>query len=166
MRGYVYADGTQTANAMALFLDLVPPSHRFGVARSLKNDIVHAHNIHVTTGFIGIKYLLPALTALGRSDLAYELAAQTTYPTVHVTIPVNSDSQIVIPTEDQMTDVVIREGERVVWEKGRYVSGDAGLAGARQEGRTIILEAGLGNLLLPPDGRGVRGSSSFPRHCL
>jgi alpha-L-rhamnosidase len=34
----------------------------------------------VTTGFLGVKFLMPALTATGRSDLAYDLAAQTTYP--------------------------------------------------------------------------------------
>lgn len=75
-----YANGTQTANAMALFLDLVPKDHRDAVADNLTNDIVYYHNTHVTTGFIGVKFLMPALTAIGRSELAYELAAQTTYP--------------------------------------------------------------------------------------
>ena len=233
-----YANGTQTANAMALFLDLVPREHRNAVERSLTDDIVYAHNTHVTTGFIGVKFLLPVLTATGHSDLAYELAAQTTYPswgymvkrgattlwelwqektgpamnsqdhimfgsvgawfynalgginlspesvgyqhiriapqvvedltwasasvdsmrgtissswthsperiTLEVAIPVNSDAQVVLPTEPQMTDVVIREGDRVVWEKGHYVSGDPGLTGATREGRNIIFQLGSG----------------------
>ena len=75
-----YANGTQTANAMALFLDLVPKEHREAVVRSLTNDIIYDHNTHLTTGFIGVKFLMPPLTALGRSDLAYDLAVQTTYP--------------------------------------------------------------------------------------
>ena len=62
-----YANGTQTANAMALFLDLPPKDRRDEVADNLSNDILYAHNTHVTTGFIGVKFLMPALTATGRS---------------------------------------------------------------------------------------------------
>jgi alpha-L-rhamnosidase len=224
---------------MALFLDLVPKDRRGGVASRLTNDIVYYHDTHVTTGFIGIKFLMPVLTAIGRSDLAYELAAQTTYPswgymvkrgattlwelwqektgpamnsqdhimfgsvgawfyralggidlspdsagyqhiriapqivedlrwasasvntirgsvssswthspgviTLEVVIPVNSDAQVVIPAEPQMTEVVIREGDRVVWEKGQYVSGDPGLAGATQNGRIFTFQVGSGH---------------------
>ena len=75
-----YANGTQAANAMALFLNLVPTDRRGAVADNLTNDITYYHNTHTTTGFIGVKFLMPALTAIGRSDLAYELAVQTTYP--------------------------------------------------------------------------------------
>lgn len=75
-----YANGTQAANAMALFLHLPAADERDKVAVNLTNDIVYYHNTHVTAGFIGVKFLLPALTEIGRTDLAYELAAQTTYP--------------------------------------------------------------------------------------
>lgn len=75
-----YANGTQAANAMALFLDLVPKDRLEAVSNNLTNDITYYHNTHVTTGFIGVKFLMPVLTAIGRSDLAYELATQTTYP--------------------------------------------------------------------------------------
>ncbi|MGE5326550.1 MAG: family 78 glycoside hydrolase catalytic domain, partial [Deltaproteobacteria bacterium] len=75
-----YSTGTQTANALALFLDLAPKEHAGMVGRNLSWDILYGHNSHVTTGFIGVKYLMPALTKIGRSDLAYDLAVQTTYP--------------------------------------------------------------------------------------
>jgi len=75
-----YANGTQTANAMAVYLDLVPEDRRRAVGVNLTNDILYYHNTHVTSGFIGVKFLMPALTAIGRSDLAYDLAVQTTYP--------------------------------------------------------------------------------------
>ncbi|MEJ2009484.1 MAG: family 78 glycoside hydrolase catalytic domain, partial [Acidobacteriota bacterium] len=75
-----YANGTQTAQAIALAMNLVP-AKEVGRARNvLTNNIVYGNNTHLTTGFIGIKYLLPVLTEYGRSDLAYELAKQTTYP--------------------------------------------------------------------------------------
>jgi hypothetical protein len=63
---------------------------------------------------------------------------------LEVAIPVNSDAQVVISPEEQMTDVVIREGEKVVWEKGHYVDGDPGVTGASQDGTTIIFQVGSG----------------------
>ena len=64
--------------------------------------------------------------------------------TLDVAIPVNSDGQVVIPMEEEMTDVVIREGGREVWKKGHYVGGDPGLTGATQDRRAIIFQVGSG----------------------
>lgn len=75
-----YANGTQTANAMALALGFAEGRARGRVARNLTDDIVYEHNTHLTTGFIGVKFLMPALSGIGRTDLAYELATQTSYP--------------------------------------------------------------------------------------
>ncbi|MGH9325316.1 MAG: family 78 glycoside hydrolase catalytic domain [Terriglobia bacterium] len=75
-----YATGTQTADAMALVLGLVPPKNRGALTANLDNNIVYSHNTHLTTGFIGVKWLMLALTANGHPDVAYELATQTTYP--------------------------------------------------------------------------------------
>ncbi len=75
-----YANGTQAANSMALFLNLAPKDKRDAVTDNLTNDILYFHDTHVTTGFIGVKFLMPALTATGHSDLAYDLAVQNTYP--------------------------------------------------------------------------------------
>ncbi len=75
-----YANGTQTADAMAIAMGLPGPKERGRVAGNLQNDIVYYHDTHITTGFIGVRYLLPVLSEIGRTDLAYELAAQTSYP--------------------------------------------------------------------------------------
>jgi alpha-L-rhamnosidase len=75
-----YGGGTQTANAMALFLGLVPETDVGNASFYLERDLLDHHNNHLTTGIIGTKYLMPALTAAGRSDMAYDLAVQTTYP--------------------------------------------------------------------------------------
>jgi alpha-L-rhamnosidase len=216
-----YANGTQTANALALFLDLPPKEHRPKLVIRLYNDIVYWHNTHLTTGIHGTRYLLPVLTALGHADQAYDLVTQTDYPswgymlahgattiwelwqykvgpsmnshdhpalgsvgawffralgglnpdpsgpgyrhifiqpqivrdlssasatlqtirgalscswthkpeeiTVEVTVPVNSDARVVIPKEPQMNNPVIREGDRIVWENGRFVPGVPGV---------------------------------------
>jgi len=75
-----YANGTQTANTLPLFLDIAPDSERGSVFGNVFQDIIYKHDTHLTTGIIGTKYLMELLTRFGASDLAYELAAQTTYP--------------------------------------------------------------------------------------
>lgn len=234
-----YANGTQTANTLALYLGLVLEEQRGHVLGNLTNDIVYRHDTHITTGFIGVKYLMPLLTRMGHSDLAYELATQTTYPswgymiargattlwelwqektgpsmnshnhpmfgsvgawfyqalgginvgaegagyrhiriepqivrdltwasatvetvrgtvssswthapsaiTLEVVIPVNSDAKIVIPKEEEMTDVVVREGEHVVWEKGSFLAGAPGINSASQKNGLVTFEVGSGH---------------------
>jgi len=75
-----YGGGTQTASALALFFGLVPEKDVGAASFYLERDILDHHNNHLTTGIIGTKYLMPALTETGRSDMAYDLAVQTTYP--------------------------------------------------------------------------------------
>lgn len=75
-----YANGTQTANALPLYLDLVPESVRGAVWGSLFDNIVYKNNSHLTTGIIGTKYIMELLTRTGATDLAYDIATQTTYP--------------------------------------------------------------------------------------
>jgi alpha-L-rhamnosidase len=75
-----YASGTQTANLLPLYLDLVPEEERGSVFSNLRSDILYVNNTHLTTGIIGTKYLMEVLTQYRSSDLAYDLATQTTYP--------------------------------------------------------------------------------------
>lgn len=75
-----YANGTQTANALALFLDLAPESARGSVFQNLRSKILYKHDTHLTTGILGTKYIMEVLTEFNASSLAYELATQTSYP--------------------------------------------------------------------------------------
>lgn len=75
-----YANGTQTANTLPLFLDIVPEPERGAVWGNLFDNIVYKNNSHLTTGIIGTKYIMELLTRYNNSDLAYDIAAQTTYP--------------------------------------------------------------------------------------
>ncbi|MBI4165785.1 MAG: family 78 glycoside hydrolase catalytic domain [Acidobacteria bacterium] len=238
-----YANGTQTANAMALYLDMVPEEKherrglKGAVQFNLTQDVVYQHDSHLTTGFIGAKILLPTLTKMGRSDLAYDVVTQTTYPswgfmiangattlwelwnnkvgpsmnshnhpmlgsvgawlyqalgginpdpaapgyrrilirpqivrdltsasttvetvrgpvtsswthtpgrvTLEANIPVNSEAQIVIPKDDEMGDVVVREGSHIVWDNGAFVPGTPGVNSASEgaEGASFLAPA-------------------------
>jgi alpha-L-rhamnosidase len=75
-----YANGTQTANALALFLELAPGNARGSAWGNLFDNLAYKNNSHLTTGIIGTKYIMEVLTRFGNSDLAYDIATQTTYP--------------------------------------------------------------------------------------
>jgi alpha-L-rhamnosidase len=74
-----YADGTQTANTLPLFLGL-PTEKEGGAWGRLFDDVVYKHDSHLTTGIIGTKYIMELLTRTGASDLAYDIAVKTDYP--------------------------------------------------------------------------------------
>ncbi len=75
-----YADGTQTANTLPLFLDIATDKERGRAWGRLFDDIVYKHDSHLTTGIIGTKYVMELLTRNGASDLAYDIAVKTDYP--------------------------------------------------------------------------------------
>lgn len=70
----VFAKGRQTALMLAYRAGLLTKEE---IAKPLVEDFL-ANGM--TSGFIGIKYLLPTLTELGRADLAYKLIAGEEYP--------------------------------------------------------------------------------------
>ena len=81
---YLAADGRLTGNtqcdyAMALKFGLLPEAARAQAAQYLQADI-EAKGGHLSTGFVGVSYLLPVLTQAGAEDTAYELLRQDTFP--------------------------------------------------------------------------------------
>jgi alpha-L-rhamnosidase len=74
-----YSNGSQTALSCALFQGLVEPGDRAAVLNSLES-VIAKNDDHVDCGILGAKYLMNALSADGRTDLAYRIAAQETQP--------------------------------------------------------------------------------------
>lgn len=75
-----YNDGSQMANAFPLFLGIVPVNLQAEVLNNLITDIVVKNNGHLTTGVLGSKYMIEALSQLQRQDIAWRLVTQTGYP--------------------------------------------------------------------------------------
>jgi alpha-L-rhamnosidase len=69
---------TQTGYALALRFDLLSAHQRAVAAERLAADVEERG--HLTTGFVGVRHLLPALTDIGRLDLAYRLLQNDDYP--------------------------------------------------------------------------------------
>lgn len=72
--------GTQTVYAMALGMGLIAdPAQREQTAARFVEKLA-TDNHHLKTGFLGTPWLLPALTAIGRDDLAMRLLLNEDYP--------------------------------------------------------------------------------------
>jgi alpha-L-rhamnosidase len=84
IKRYVKPDGrihgnTQCCYAMALKFNLLPDDLRPKAVKYLEDDI-RAKDWHLSTGFVGVSYLLPVLTQAGKIDTAYRLLTQDTFP--------------------------------------------------------------------------------------
>ena len=81
-RAYVATGGrmtgeTQCDYVLALQFNLVPDR---GSALKHLIDNIEANDWHLSTGFVGVSHLLQVLTDSGRSDVAYRLLMQDTFP--------------------------------------------------------------------------------------
>jgi alpha-L-rhamnosidase len=74
-----YAEGSQTAQAIALWFGIVPEARREAVLAALIEDI-RSHDGHLDTGTMGTAALQHVLPDLGQAELMYEIATQTTFP--------------------------------------------------------------------------------------
>lgn len=75
-----YANNTVTANILPLYFGIVPEGHEDDVFENLAERTEDMHDGHVSTGVIGIQFLMRTLTEHGRGDLALKIAANDTYP--------------------------------------------------------------------------------------
>lgn len=71
--------GTQTSYVVALYTKMAPAALEPALVERLVKDI-EARNWHLSTGFLGTPFLLFTLADHGRSDVAYRLLLNNTYP--------------------------------------------------------------------------------------
>ena len=75
----VYATGTQTGQAAALFVKVVPGPEIPKVVSKLE-EFVKASDGHLNFGSMGSKVVLRTLTEYGLADLAYQMASKEDHP--------------------------------------------------------------------------------------
>ncbi|MGA8442317.1 MAG: family 78 glycoside hydrolase catalytic domain [Candidatus Sulfotelmatobacter sp.] len=85
-KAYISADGTvgtgtatQTSYVVALYTKMAPEALEPALVDKLVKDI-EAHDWHLSTGFLGTPFLLFTLADHGRTDVAYRLLLNDTYP--------------------------------------------------------------------------------------
>ena len=81
---YLEPDGklkgdTQCCYLLAVKMKLVQPEEEQRTVEHLIRTIAR-RDYHLSTGFVGVSYLLPILCDYGRSDIAYRLLLNDTYP--------------------------------------------------------------------------------------
>ena len=69
----------QGSQAAALYLGMIDGEEIPQVMGKLM-EYIEAQNFHPDVGFLGAKYLLQSLSECGRTDIAYQVANQDTYP--------------------------------------------------------------------------------------
>ncbi len=74
-----YATGSQTANAMSVYMQLADPRYKADIVENIVADI-RRHNNGITAGDIGYRYLLRVLDDEGRSDVIYDMNSRTDVP--------------------------------------------------------------------------------------
>jgi alpha-L-rhamnosidase len=71
--------GTQTAYVLALHFDMLPQNLRAQAAERLVDNI-RSYGNHISTGFLGTPYICHVLSRYGKTDVAYKLLLQETFP--------------------------------------------------------------------------------------
>jgi len=83
-KAYVSEDGrikgeTQTCYSLGLYFDLLPED-KCGAATKHLIEAIRKKDWHLSTGFVGLSYLLPTLAQTGHLDVAYRLLNNETFP--------------------------------------------------------------------------------------
>lgn len=74
-----YGTGSQTANAMAVYMQLVEPRYKKAVVTNIIKDVRDKGN-SLTAGDIGYRYLIQVLEKAGRSDVIFDMNSRSDVP--------------------------------------------------------------------------------------
>lgn len=74
-----YGTGSQTANAISVYMGLVEPQYKKAVIDNIVKEL-REHGNSLTAGDIGFRYLLRALDDAGRSDVIYDMNSRSDVP--------------------------------------------------------------------------------------
>lgn len=75
-----YSNNTVTANLLPLCLNMVPDQYKRLVAKNIADKTLIENKGHVSTGLVGIQWLMRGLSDNGYADLAFKIATNRDYP--------------------------------------------------------------------------------------
>jgi alpha-L-rhamnosidase len=75
-----YESETQGSYIFPLAFGLVPEGHQAAVVANLVDEIQVKHGGHTSVGLVGMQWFMQVLSDVGRADVAYTVATQTTRP--------------------------------------------------------------------------------------
>ncbi|MDR0419347.1 MAG: family 78 glycoside hydrolase catalytic domain, partial [Prevotellaceae bacterium] len=75
-----YDNNSTTANILVLQFGMVPDSLYETIKKNLIEKTKRENNSHVSSGVVGMQWVMKTHNLIGRSDLSYRMATNTTYP--------------------------------------------------------------------------------------
>ena len=75
-----YSNNTVTANILSLSFGMVPEGYEEKVFANIEKKTLDEFDGHVSTGLVGIQFLMRGLSKYGRSDIAFRIATNRDYP--------------------------------------------------------------------------------------
>jgi alpha-L-rhamnosidase len=75
-----YGNNTATANLLSLAYGMVPEGLEGKVFANIVHTTVNKYHSHVSTGLVGIQWLMRCLSDYGQAGLAYQIATNRSYP--------------------------------------------------------------------------------------
>ncbi len=76
----IFDNGTQAAQLIALYYDLVPENEKASAIDHLLLEIYSKHKGHLSTGIFATKYMFDFFREENRNDVSYSVANQRTFP--------------------------------------------------------------------------------------
>jgi alpha-L-rhamnosidase len=75
-----YGNNTATSNLLPLAFGMVPKQYLDTVCKQIIKTVVAGNTPQITSGMIGIQWLMRELSKMGRADVAFALATNDKYP--------------------------------------------------------------------------------------
>lgn len=75
-----YGSNTLTENLLPVYFNMVPENQKQIVLNNIKNIILTENNGHLSTGLVGVQWLMRSLSENGMEDIAIKLTTNTSYP--------------------------------------------------------------------------------------
>jgi alpha-L-rhamnosidase len=113
---HTYLGGTQTGYVLALAFGLAPQEQRDAIIANLIDDIMEKHNGHLSVGLVGMQWLMQTLSHIGRPDVAWTIATQTTRPS---------------------WGYMLSKGATTIWERWDFDTRDPGM-----NSEALLIQAG------------------------
>lgn len=76
----IYGTNTLTDNLLPLFFDMIPEKQKQDVLENISHIITIENKGHLSSGLVGVQWLMRSLSEHGMADLAFQLATNTTFP--------------------------------------------------------------------------------------
>lgn len=75
-----YGSNSLTDNLLPLYFEMIPEESKRDVLENIRKIIMTENSGHLSTGLVGIQWLMRSLAENGMNDIGFRLATNTTYP--------------------------------------------------------------------------------------